>query len=425
MELRLSLKSIYYGWWILIGAIIVQFLAISVGQMVSGVFLDPIVADLGIKVWKFSAAISVSTAMGGITLIFLGPMIDRVGPRRIMLTGALICSIGLIGISFQSKFWQFFLLQILSSAFGWTLFGPLIISPIITKWFVVKRGWALAIGSIGVSLGGIITPITMTTIVDMFNWRIGYLVLSVVVFVVIPPIALMMRRQPEDLGLLPDGIKTNKATSQKENKANEAILKDTIQTYTRSEAIKTSGFWLLSIGYGLNAAALSSIALHAIPFSTTIGFTRSLGASGLGINGLGNLISKIFWGWGLQNFDSRRLAGTAFSISSLGVLIMIAAGVTQNSAFLLCGFFLYGFGFGGTIPISEFLWARYFGRQNIASIRSLGRPVTIIFGTCGPIATGLWFDMAGSYTIAFIALATAYILGAITINISKPPIVLK
>ena len=185
MELRLSLKSIYYGWWILIGAIIVQFLAISVGQMVSGVFLDPIVADLGIKVWQFSAAISVSTAMGGITLIFLGPMIDRVGPRRIMLTGALICSIGLIGISFQSKFWQFFLLQILSSAFGGTLFGPLIISPIITKWFVVKRGWALAIGSIGVSLGGIITPITMTTIVDMFNWRIGYLVLSVVVFVVI------------------------------------------------------------------------------------------------------------------------------------------------------------------------------------------------------------------------------------------------
>lgn len=425
MKLSLSLKSIYYGWWILIGAIIVQFLAISVGQMVSGVFLEPIVADLGIRVWQFSAAISVSTAMGGISLIFLGPTVDRLGPRRIMLAGALICSIGLIGISLQSKFWQFFMLQMLSSAFGWTLFGPLVISPIITKWFVVKRGWALAIGSIGVSLGGIITPIAMTAIVDMFSWRIGYSVLAVVVFVVIPPIALIMRRQPEDLGLQPDGIEINNTTNQEVSKTNEAILQDTKQTYTRSQAIKTSGFWLLAIGYGMNAAALSSIALHAIPFSTTIGFSRSLGASGLGINGIGNLISKIFWGWGLQNFDSRRLAGTAFSISSVGVLIMIAAGLTENSVILLVGFFLYGFGFGGTIPISEFLWARYFGRQNIAGIRSLGRPVTIIFGMCGPIATGLWFDMVGTYTLAFLALSGIYILGAITINISKPPSALK
>ena len=73
----------------------------------------------------------------------------------------------------------------------------------------------------------------------------------------------------------------------------------------------------------------------------------------------------------------------------------------------------------------EFLWARYFGRQNIAGIRSLGRPVTIIFGMCGPIPTGLWFDVVGTYTLAFVALSAIYILGAITINISKPPSVLK
>lgn len=416
--MTLYLKKVYYGWWILVGAILAQFVSVSTGQMVSGIFLDPIVEELGIEVWQFATAVSLASAIGGMSVLLWGPLVDRLGPRRIMLTGAVFGSLGLIGLAAHATFFQFFVLQILSSALGWALFGPLVINATIAKWFIVRRGWALAIGSTGVSLAGMITPIAMTSAVDSFGWRTGYLILAVVVLCIIVPIAFVMRRQPEDFGLLPDHAQSD----QSENSESAALLRDDLQTYTRSQAVRTSGFWLLSLAYGLNAAALGSVALHAIPFATSVGFERSLAAVALGINGVGNLISKAVWGWALQRFDARRLAASAFSASALGVIIMVLAGSRDSTLLLFIGFFFYGFGFGGTIPISEFLWARYFGRKHIAAVRGVGRPITIIFALLGPIATGAWFDISGSYVLAFLALAVIYVIGAFVINLSKDPI---
>ena len=419
--MTLRITKLYYGWWILGGAILAQFVATSTGQMVSGVFLGPLVEDLGIEVWQFSCAVSVASAAGAVTILIAGPIVDQAGPRRIMLIGTLFCSIGLAGLSIQSTLWHFFVLQILSSALGWTLFGPVVINSTVTKWFVARRGWALAIGSTGVSLAGIITPITMTAVVDSFGWRTGYMTLAIAVLCIMTPIAFLMRRQPEDLGLLPDSPSIYLEDSKDKNNIQSALDKDDKQTYTRAQAIRTSGFWLLTLGYGLNAAALGSIALHAIPFATSVGFGRSLAATGLGVNGVGNLSSKVVWGWGLQRFDPRRLAALAFSISASGVLFMISAGNTHDTTTLMIGFFLYGFGYGGTIPISEFLWGYYFGRRHIAAVRSVGRPFTIIFGMGGPIATGAWFDISGSYVVAFIPIAFVYLIGAIVINLSHVP----
>ena len=416
--MTLYLKKVYYGWWILAGAILAQFVSVSTGQMVSGIFLGPIVEELGIEVWQFATAVSFASAIGGMTVLVWGPLVDRIGPRRIMLVGAIFASLGLVGLAAHSTFVQFFALQIVSSALGWALFGPLVINATIAKWFIVRRGWALAIGSTGVSLAGMITPIAMTAAVDSFGWRTGYLILAAGVLCIIVPIAFVMRRQPEDFGLLPDRGQPD----QNDSKETAALLRDDRQTYTRSQAIRTSGFWLLSLAYGLNAAALGSVALHAIPFATSVGFERSLAAVALGINGVGNLISKAVWGWGLQRFDARKLAATAFFASALGVIIMVVAGSMASTMLLLLGFFFYGFGFGGTIPISEFLWARYFGRKHIAAVRGAGRPITIIFALLGPIATGAWFDISGSYLLAFLVLACLYLIGAFVINLSKAPI---
>ena len=87
----------------------------------------------------------------------------------------------------------------------------------------------------------------------------------------------------------------------------------------------------------------------------------------------------------------------------------------------MIGFYLYGFGYGGTIPISSFLWARYFGRRHIGAVRGVGRPITLLFSTSGPIATGAFFDVTGSYVGAFLILAIIYLLGAVVVNLSKVP----
>ena len=144
-----------------------------------------------------------------------------------------------------------------------------------------------------------------------------------------------MRRQPEDHGLLPDGDSTNPETSglsADRSFSNERSL-------TLGHAVRTRAFWQLTIGFGLNQAALMTILIHSFPFVTESGFDRNGAAIGLSINGFGNLVSKVVWGWGLGRFSPRLLVPVAFGISATGVTPILTAGSLELGALLMVGFF--------------------------------------------------------------------------------------
>ena len=266
-----------------------------------------------------------------------------------------------------------------------------------------------------------ISPVTVTFIVDTWDWRVGYAALGVFVTLAIVPVAFVMRRTPEDYGMRPDGNGDDTDAAQSPRSPSAGFAPSPTGSLTRSQALRTSGFWLLTLGFGLNFAAMTAILIHAIPFATESGFSRAVASAALAVNGLGNLSSKAFWGYGLQRLDARLLAATAYTISSAGVALMIVAGATGQSAVLFPAFFLYGFGFGGTIPLSEFLWARYFGRGHIGAIRGIGNPIAVVGTGVGPVLAGAWFDLSGSYTPAFIAAIAVYMTAATIIVTSKPP----
>ena len=398
-----------------------QFTWMGIGPTVVGVFLRPVVDDLGWQVWQFTLAMSLAAATGALSGIVAGEVVDRRGPRPLMLLGAAVTTICFIGLSVQSDLWIFLALHAITGLAGWTLFGALVVNAAVSKWFVERRGWALAIGSIGVSLAGMISPITVTFIVDTWDWRVGYAALGVFVTLAIVPVAFVMRRTPEDYGMRPDGNGDDTDAAQSPRSPSAGFAPSPTGSLTRSQALRTSGFWLLTLGFGLNFAAVTAILIHAIPFATEAGFSRAVASAALAVNGLGNLSSKAFWGYGLQRFDARLLAATAYTISSAGVALMIVAGATGQSAVLFPALFLYGFGFGGTIPLSEFLWARYFGRGHIGAIRGIGNPIAVVGTGVGPVLAGAWFDLSGSYTPAFIAAIAVYMTAAAIIATSRPP----
>ena len=398
-----------------------QFTWMGIGPTVVGVFLRPVVDDLGWQVWQFTLAMSLAAATGALSGIVAGEVVDRRGPRPLMLLGAAVTTACFIGLSVQSDLWIFLTLHAITGLAGWTLFGALVVNAAVSKWFVARRGWALAIGSIGVSLAGMISPITVTFIVDTWDWRVGYAALGVFVTLAIVPVAFVMRRTPEDYGMRPDGNGDDTDAAQSPRSPSAGFAPSPTGSLTRSQALRTSGFWLLTLGFGLNFAAMTAILIHAIPFATEAGFSRAVASAALAVNGLGNLSSKAFWGYGLQRLDARLLAATAYTISSAGVALMIVAGATGQSAILFPAFFLYGFGFGGTIPLSEFLWARYFGRGHIGAIRGIGNPIAVVGTGVGPVLAGAWFDLSGSYTPAFIAAIAVYMTAAAIIATSRPP----
>lgn len=398
------------------GAVVCLFAWMGVSQAAGGVFLKPVVDDLGWQVWQFTLGTSLASAAGGLSGIVAGSIVDKRGPRLLILFGALIAAACLFGLSRQSHLWLFLALYALAGLLGWNLFSSTVINPTITKWFIRKRGWALALGSIGVSLASLIAPVTMTFIVDNWDWRVGYAAMGVFILAAVLPVSFIMRRAPEDYGLLPDGDSDEPAYV-----PGQAARSQETTSFTRGEAVRTSAFWLLLLGFAFNMAALISVLVHAIPFLTDAGFSRAIAASALAVNGLGNLASKAAWGYGLQRIHPRFLVLTAFATSTAGVILILTATVAGLYAILFPAFFLYGFGFGGTIPLGEFTWAKYFGRRHIGAIRGLGNPVAILFSGLGPILIGLWFDLAGSYQPAFYAIIASFFIGATLVALSREP----
>ena len=242
---KLLPNQFFYGWWIVAAAIVCQFVSMSVGQGVVGIFLQPVATDLGWAVWQYTLGPSLALGIGAVAGIGWGQVVDQRGPRLLIQVGAIVCGLCFLGLAWQSHLWLYWLLHILAGVMGWNLFGPLIISATLSKWFVQQRGWALAIGSIGVSLASIITPVVMTRIVDSAGWRTGYAVLGVFILTVIIPISFIMRRMPEDMGLRPDGVAAEKPELQ------AAASRTSNPSLTRAEAMRTPGFWLLSIGFGI------------------------------------------------------------------------------------------------------------------------------------------------------------------------------
>ena len=429
MRRRGRFRKPFYGWWIVAAAAVSQFTWMAAGPTVAGVFLNPVVDDTGWRVWQFTLGTSLAGAMGAFSGVFAGQALDRHGPRPLMLLGVAASVVCFAGIAAQSNWWAFLILHAALGLVGYNLFGSLVASSAVSKWFVARRGWALAVGSVGVSLAGIIAPAAMTFVVDAWGWRAGYAALGAFVFLAVTPAAFAMRRAPEDYGLSPDGAppESRAAASATATPSAEAPSLD------RRQAMRTSAFWLLTAGFMFNYAALTAILVHAIPFVSEAGFTRAAAASALAVNGVGNLTSKVVWGYGLQRFETRRLVFAAFSASSAGVALIVLAARAGTDAALLggavpisqvilfAGFFLYGFGFGGTIPISEFIWARYFGRRHIGAIRGISNPVSIIGTGIGPMLMGAWRDAAGEYGAAFLAAIAAYMLGAAIIGASREP----
>lgn len=375
------------------------------------------IRELGWSVWQYTLGSSLSVLAGALSGLAVGPLVDRRGPRLPILLGGLVTAGCLFAIGQQSSLWLFWALHFCAGLVGWTLFGPLVVNTTLNKWFVRRRGWALALGSTGISLGGLLAPVSMTAVVDAYGWRTGYSALALAVLLLVVPVAFLMRRQPEDYGLSPDGLPGLEEWFRQRQQLAQPVA------FSARQAVGTRGFWLLLFGYGLNQAALSSVLVYAIPFASEAAFARSTAALALAVNGLGNLVSKAVWGFCLQRFPPRRLAVTAFCLAAGGVGLMLWAGATGRVGLLFVGFFLYGFGFGGTIPISEYLWAGYFGRAHIGAIRGISQPLMILGPTLGPVLVGVWYDVSGSYRPAFVAIIGVYLLGALLVWLSRPPVV--
>jgi sugar phosphate permease len=407
----------YFGWWLVGAALLAQFVAAGMQAYIVGVFMVPMTTDLGWSRADFTLGLTVGQFVMGICGVFVGARIDRHGARPLMAAGVTLLGAAALAISFVQELWQWLLLRGLVLTIGSALLGNLVVNVTLSKWFVERRGRAIGFAAIGISLAGVVLPPLLTPVVDEFGWRAGWRVLALGAWLLIYPSLLVMRRAPEDYGLHPDGKSDEDVRAGRAQRAAD----DLANSFTRAEAMRTPALYLIAAAFGIAAAAMVTMLIQTIPYVTDSGYSRSTASFMLVVMALPAAVTKPGWGYLTERVHARYLSAGSFvlaGVSLAGVVLMMEAGSLPG---MIACFFTLGIAFGGMLPLQETIWASYFGRRYLGSVRSVGLPLSLIFSGGAPLLASVYFDRVGNYDGAFLALAAIWSSAAAVILFARQP----
>lgn len=413
-----SKPGIFYGWWMVLGISLTMIYTGGTFFYGFSAFFNPILEEFGWSRATLALAFSLYRLEAGLEAPLVGYLVDRIGPRLLMVTGAIGMGSAFILMSQVQDLWSFyatFVLAAMSLGIGW---GP---TPgtALAQWFRKKRSRAMGFMFAGYGLSGTLVP-GLVWLIDQFGWRQSLIFLGIGVWVVCLPLTLLVRRRPEDYGLLPDGA----ATIEEEDvepvqvtHGGEDVRFGEVD-FTVGQTLRTRAFWLLVAAVSMSTITIASMNVHMIPYLVSVGISREL--AGLAITGLTltSLLGRLGFGWLGDLFDKRHMFVLAFSLQLVGVLIF--ANVVE--VWMIIPFLLtFAPGYGGPVPLRFAIQGEYFGRQSFGTIMGLTQFMMMWPGIVGPVYAGWIFDITGSYRIAIYTFAPITALAIPLILLARRP----
>lgn len=396
LKLAHSIKTPFYGWWITASAFLVLFLAYGV-QYSFGVFVPPMVQELGWSRASLGGAFSLYTVVYTGFSLLSGRLTDTWGPKRVIGLGGVLLGIGIMATSQISASWQLYLWYGVVAALGMsTAYIPCNIT--VVRWFHSKRGLALGIASCGASFGILLVPLLASLMIAQAGWRTAMLVLGGLLFVLINVIARIMVRSPEQLGLLPDGDSTPSESAGRSS----TTPRDEGGSWTVREALGTFSFWMFLIAFAVTFLTLTVPFVHVPVFASDVGLSNVGGAKAVGMVGVFSLVGSFTLG-PLSDRVGRKWAMTLGCGSQvLAYLIFLSA---DGAIALYVGAAAFGFFYGGTASLFPALVGDLFGRAHAGTIGGIVFGGAGMLGAWGPTIAGYLRDSDGDYRFAFTSCA--------------------
>lgn len=421
-EKSVTQSRIFYGWMIVLVGFITQTMVTSMSGYAYGVFVKPMSDDLAWGRAVTSGVSSFSTLVSGFIAPFLGPRIDKQGARNIMLFGTVMTGISVIVLGFVQGVWDFYFVRGVLVTLGVACAGGLSVNVAVSNWFIRRRGRAVSIAAMGVSFGGVIIAPFAAFLIESFGWRTAWIVLGITVLATsVLPVALLIKRRPEDIGLLPDGDPPFVANLNEGMASRAQTIKPTEVAWTRAEAIRTPALWLTIFAFGFGQMGMGAMVMHLYPYLSDIGLTAAAAALGVSVEAGAAFVSKPIWGLLIDRYNVRSCGVAAFTICTVGIAALGVLSIWPMLWAVYLSATLYGIAMGGQIPIQEVLWANYFGRVSLGAIRSTAMPFSIIFSAGGPLFAGYAYDLFHSYQVAFAIFTVTYAIAAILVYMARPP----
>jgi MFS family permease len=384
-------------WWVVVGAVAGLFVCNGpVLTLTFGVFLKPVMADMGWDRGTASFALSIGPFLSALAVPVLGRLMDRWGIRAVALPGILIYAglLGLVGLSPHSL-WVFAILAGLAGAAS-AIQTPLSYAKAIAAWFDRRRGLALGIAMAGVGLGAIVLPQLSRVLIERYGWRGTYVILAVMTAAIaLPAVALWIREPRPGEGERRPGA---------EHVSGPGL--------TAREAARTERFWVLGVVFFLVALAINGMTAHVVPLLTDHGLSAAAAAATLGTFGLATLAGRLLAGFLVDRIFAPYIA-TVFFLAPVAGFGLLA---TASGGLPVVGVVLMGLGLGTEIDLIAFLVSRYFGHRSFGEIYGY---FFMIFGlgtAIGPFLGGLIYQLAGSYDNALIGAGAALVIASICVN---------
>ncbi len=425
-----SKPRIFYGWWIVLVAFLSDFIS---GANAYGfpIFYKPMAKELGWSRTTVAIAPTLRTLFSALLLSpVVGRMVDRRGPKVIMLVGAILMGITSVGMVFVGEVWQYILVYSIVGAAAVVSEGNLVTMATVSKWFVRKRGRATAFVTLGVSIGGLLFTPVGTYLQVNHGWQSGWLFLGILSWILLIPSSFFMRRQPEDMGLLPDNAQPTPAASSASSAVKEAQRRgrgaDAFEeVWTLGQAIRSPAFWLILMAFNLGSMSISAVTLHQFNYITDKGFSEATAASVVTLYAFLAIIAKLVYGFVSERVHIRYLAIFCMIGGGIAISIFNFAATAQH---LYIYAIVYGLTRGAFILVTPLAWANYFGRTFQGTIRGFTGPFGLISSAGGPLFGAWIYDHYGSYKIAFVFYSATFLIGAFLMFLAKPtkpPVIAK
>ena len=362
--------------------------------------------------------LSLQRTESGLITPFVGILLNRFGPRRLMIFGVFVTGLGFVLMSRVVSLWQFYG-SVALLAVGMSFATFIVIVATTGNWFSRLRSRAMAVLMAASAIGGMAVPIVVL-LIDSQGWRDALLYVGIGFWLVGFPAAFVMRWRPEDYGQLPDGDKASD-TLAPGGRGSRAPRELDIGV---RRALRTRFFWQITLAVSLAQLTTAASLLH-IPALVSFGITRqTAGFAVLGISAA-SFVGRLGMGFLGDFVDKRFLIAGSFALMVVGVGLLASV----NSSFLslppgiaLSLFSIaYGFGFGGMIPVRLAMLPEYFGRRSFGSILGIMSTSSAFFGAAGPLFVGAMFDATGNYRTPFLILCGLLIVSVpLTLTLQSP-----
>ena len=398
----------FYGWWIVIASIPMSIFTGAFFYGFSALF-DPIIEEFGWSRALTSVAFALQQGESGIAAPIVGVLVDKMGPRRIVIVGGVIYGVGFLLLGYIGGLWMFYVMFLVISV-GASGCNPIVTYIAAAQWFRRKRGRSMAIISTGAAFSGIMVYL-LVVLISQFGWRTAVQVFGIASWAVILPLALVFRHRPEQYGLLPDGDTADISSP--------VYSTRTEVDFRFRQAVSTRTFWYLGAVFTLwtlvHGAVISQL-VSALRLDGDVSLTVA-GAAAAAVP-LSSIIGRLGLG-SLSDFvDKKTVVVASLAIQAIGLLLLANL---ATPLLAIGGAFFYGVGSGGVIPVRSALQADLFGARNFGTIQGGLRLLSTAGGVAGPIMAGGIADAQDSYRLFYYICVGALAATAVFVMLLKQP----